>query len=95
MKQMTFAVLACLFFSLTVAHADTLRADTISVVNRKELPRLKFNGFLRFNYNYSNWKEGSKKRWGDFQTRSERFLEKDIAGCRLPFLCKGFRWCHA
>lgn len=56
MKQNTLVLLACLLFSFSVAHAQST----------KEMPRLKFNGFLRFNYNYSDWKEGSKKRWGDF-----------------------------
>lgn len=55
MKQNTLVLLACLLFSFSLAHAQST----------KEMPRLKFNGFLRFNYNYSDWKEGSKKRWGD------------------------------
>lgn len=56
MKHNTLVLLACLLFSFSPAHAQST----------KEMPRLKFNGFLRFNYNYSDWKEGSKKRWGDF-----------------------------
>lgn len=55
MKHNTLVLLACLLFSFSLAHAQST----------KEMPRLKFNGFLRFNYNYSDWKEGSKKRWGD------------------------------
>lgn len=55
MKHNTLVLLACLLFSFSLAHAQLT----------KEMPRLKFNGFLRFNYNYSDWKEGSKKRWGD------------------------------
>lgn len=32
----------------------------------KEKPQLKIGGALRFNYNYSDWKPGNRKRWGDF-----------------------------
>ncbi|MCD8269843.1 MAG: hypothetical protein LUD46_16205 [Parabacteroides sp.] len=66
MKQTTLvSLLACLFLSFTAARAETLPAESASSAAAKELPRLKFNGFLRFNYNYSDWKEGSKKRGGD------------------------------
>ena len=65
MKQTTLVLLACLFLSLTAAHGETSGADAAPVAVKKEIPRLKFNGFLRFNYNYSDWKEGSRKRWGD------------------------------
>lgn len=33
---------------------------------KKELPTFKLGGALRFNYNYSDWNEGHRKRWGDF-----------------------------
>lgn len=32
----------------------------------KEKPVLKIGGALRFNYNYSDWKAGCRKRGGDF-----------------------------
>ncbi|BDD08349.1 outer membrane beta barrel protein [Fulvitalea axinellae] len=32
----------------------------------QDKPELKIGGALRFNYNYSSWKEGQKKRGGDF-----------------------------
>lgn len=34
--------------------------------NSKEKPILKIGGAIRFNYNYSDWKPGSRKRGGDF-----------------------------
>ena len=33
---------------------------------KDKYPHFKLNGALRFNYNFSDWKEGSKKRAGDF-----------------------------
>ncbi|MCP9612284.1 hypothetical protein [Coprobacter tertius] len=32
----------------------------------KELPRFKLGGALRFNYNFSDWNQGHRKRGGDF-----------------------------
>ena len=32
----------------------------------KEKPAFKIGGALRFNYNYSDWKSGCRKRGGDF-----------------------------
>ena len=32
----------------------------------QEKPELKIGGALRFNYNLSSWKDGQKKRGGDF-----------------------------
>lgn len=33
---------------------------------QEEKPKLELGGALRFNYNYSSWKEGQQKRGGDF-----------------------------
>ncbi|NLR91933.1 hypothetical protein [Flammeovirga agarivorans] len=41
------------FFSLPQSYAQ-------------DKPEIHFGGALRFNYNYSDWKEGHKKRGGDF-----------------------------
>jgi hypothetical protein len=35
-------------------------------VNAQEKPTVEIGGALRFNYNYSSWKEAQKKRGGDF-----------------------------
>lgn len=35
-------------------------------LNAQEAPKLKIGGALRFNYNYSDWKPGNRKRFGDF-----------------------------
>ncbi len=35
-------------------------------IQAQDKPELHVGGALRFNYNYSNWKEGHKKRGGDF-----------------------------
>ena len=37
-----------------------------SLVIAQESPMLKLGGALRFNYNYSDWKDDNKKRGGDF-----------------------------
>jgi len=33
---------------------------------QNEIPKVSIGGALRFNYNYSDWKEGNKDRGGDF-----------------------------
>lgn len=53
-----------LFFILALLLS--LPASATENAGKKELPQLRLNGFLRFNYNYSDWKAGSKNRLGDF-----------------------------
>ncbi len=50
-----------LFFLLLVGFAKSEEKNSA-----RELPVFKLGGALRFNYNYSDWKEGSRKRGGDF-----------------------------
>lgn len=52
-------------FATEAKGAYSPDTDTV-VANKKEWPLFKFNGFLRFSYNYSDWKEGVRKRGGDF-----------------------------
>ena len=70
MKHRLFFLLAALLLALPVTGMEMSKDSTASCLETftkgKELPHLKFSGFLRFNYNYSDWKEGSKKRGGDF-----------------------------
>ena len=42
-----------------------LLASYLSPVSAQEKPEIKWGGAVRFNYNYSDWKEGNKKRGGD------------------------------
>ncbi|MBB6460883.1 hypothetical protein [Flammeovirga kamogawensis] len=37
-----------------------------SIIFAQDKPEVAIDGALRFNYNYSNWKEGQQKRGGDF-----------------------------
>lgn len=54
-----------LLFILTICLPHLLFSqETEKVENEK--PVFKVGGALRFNYNYSNWKEGHEKRGGDF-----------------------------
>lgn len=50
-----------LFFLLFIGLAKSEEKKTT-----RELPVFRLGGALRFNYNYSDWKEGSRKRGGDF-----------------------------
>jgi hypothetical protein len=36
------------------------------IVMAQDKPEIKIGGALRYNYNMSSWKEGQKKRGGDF-----------------------------
>jgi hypothetical protein len=38
----------------------------VNAQSEQEIPKVTVGGALRFNYNYSDWKEGSKDRGGDF-----------------------------
>ena len=44
------------------------------LIPAQEKPTVKLGGALRFNYNYSDWKNGNKKRGGDFAF-------DDVAAC--------------
>lgn len=46
-------------------------------------PQFKLGGVLRFNYNYSDWKEGSRKRGGDF---GYDLFKLDLKGSYKRFL---------
>lgn len=52
-RTLLLSLIAVLFLS---AHAEEV----------DKYPHFKLNGALRFNYNFSDWKEGSKDRGGDF-----------------------------
>ncbi|PWJ42463.1 hypothetical protein [Sediminitomix flava] len=49
-----------LIILLVIASTSWLKAQD------KDVPEFHFGGALRFNYNYSSWKDGHKKRGGDF-----------------------------
>lgn len=53
LRTLLLSLIAVLFLS---AHAEEV----------DKYPHFKLNGALRFNYNFSDWKEGSKDRGGDF-----------------------------
>ena len=55
--QLNFSITFCLAI-LALLLAFPIMAQ--------EKPELKIGGALRFNYNLSSWKEGQKKRGGDF-----------------------------
>lgn len=52
-------------------------------IPKSDLPTLKLGGALRFNYNYSDWKEGSRKRGGDF---GYDLFKLDLKGSYKRFL---------
>ena len=56
----------------------------------KEKPAFKIGGALRFNYNYSDWKSGCRKRGGDFGFDVFR-LNVD-ASCRKFLLSADYRF---
>lgn len=69
--------LAILMFLLTLA------------VKAQDKPELKIGGALRFNYNLSSWKEGQKKRGGDFGY--DMFRINAVAAYKEVFLNAEYR----
>lgn len=84
MKVKTCLWLALLTFCISVQGSE-----------KKELPKLKLGGCLRFNYNFSDWKEGVKKRGGDFgydlfQLRINGSYKKILLDIDYRFYAKEF-----
>lgn len=51
---------------LFIAFGLALSVAAAEKTEKSDWPQFKLGGVLRFNYNYSDWKEGSRKRGGDF-----------------------------
>ncbi|TXD49304.1 hypothetical protein [Polaribacter sp. IC073] len=58
-------LITCLQFSKTL-YFLTLSFLLLFSVKAQDKPEIKIGGALRFNYNLSSWKDGQKKRGGDF-----------------------------
>lgn len=70
---------------------------TVYATEKKEieLPKFKLGGCLRFNYNYSDWNEGHRKRGGDFgydvfRLRLQASYKKFIMDADYRFYAKKF-----
>lgn len=75
MKRKTVYVWLALWLALYAAAAEK--------TEKSDWPRFKLGGVLRFNYNYSDWKEGSRKRGGDF---GYDLFKLDLKGSYKRFL---------
>ena len=56
---------ALLCTCLPLFSGATEPAHKETKLSKKELPKFKLGGALRFNYNYSDWNEGHRDRGGD------------------------------
>ncbi|MEH0156969.1 hypothetical protein V6R21_22770 [Limibacter armeniacum] len=65
MNVFTSKYFLLLLFSFSFHFSDVFGQDDKNQIDL-EKPTLEIGGALRFNYNYSTWKDGQKKRGGDF-----------------------------
>jgi hypothetical protein len=60
----------------------------------QDKPELEIGGAVRFNYNLSSWKEGQKKRGGDFDMMSfvsmQKPSTKELIECRISLILRRF-----